>query len=322
MVHITSILALSPLLFSAVSAVAHPQAPPQGGPGCTASTNSTGWGLSGVSKNGIYFGFLPDDGSGGGTAQTISAVASSVGLSMAPAQGYYAQAESGTTFTGSQLTDKFDEIVANGGVFQPAVMPTGGWSGLTTSDNSQAVAICDVMKTFVDAGLEVWLRFAHEVNWYLSDGTYSGTVDDFKEGWSVVAAACQPLGVKMWFTPNVADLATYQEYFPDDVSTVDIIGVDYYPTTNSPTSTDFLNEMQSFHDAYCSESLAFAIGETGLGQEATIAQRLSWAEAITSSTVASAMPYYIAASWFNYDKGYVFSIADTDGDSVTKAWLA
>lgn len=71
-------------------------------------------------------------------------------------------------------------------------MPIGGWKGLTYDDDSQAVAICQVMKKFTDQGLEVWLvsdskgtrraqrllipslpllpllpqRFAHEINWY------------------------------------------------------------------------------------------------------------------------------------------------------------
>lgn len=43
---------------------------------------------------------------------------------------------------------------------------TGGWWGLTAEDNQQAVAICKVMKQFTDKGVEVWLRFAHEVNYY------------------------------------------------------------------------------------------------------------------------------------------------------------
>lgn len=45
-------------------------------------------------------------------------------------------------------------------------MPTGGWEGLTPDNNWQAINICNVMKQFTDRGVEVWLRFAHEVNWY------------------------------------------------------------------------------------------------------------------------------------------------------------
>lgn len=140
-----------------------------------------------------------------------------------------------------------DQIVS-GGVFQPAVMPTGGWWGLTAEDNQQAVAICKVMKQFTDKGLEVWLRFAHEVNYYQEDGTYQGDVNDFKAGWAAVSAACKEYAPEvkvrlcrsilfaelsltpsrlpqMWYTPNVASEDQYDEYYPDDPSTVDLIGM-------------------------------------------------------------------------------------------------
>lgn len=47
-------------------------------------------------------------------------------------------------------------------------MPIGGWGGLRKGDNGQAIAIAKVMQLFVDQGIEVWLRFAHEVNYYQS----------------------------------------------------------------------------------------------------------------------------------------------------------
>jgi hypothetical protein len=252
----------------------------------------------------------------------MSDIISSLSLSSKPHQGYYAQAQSGTLFDGSQLTDKMQEIVSAGGIFQPAVMPTGGWWGLSSSDNSQANAICQVMKQFTDQGLEVWLRFAHEVNWYQTDGTYTGGAAEFKEGWATVAASCRTIApsVKMWFTPNVQDEATYDEYYPDDPSTVDYIGIDYYP---SPGSGDFVGTMQSFHDKYTTSSGPyFAIGETGLGSSADIGTRLSWFQEITSSATASAMPNFKAASWFNYDKGYVFSIAAVPGDQIVAQYIA
>lgn len=37
------------------------------------------------------------------------------------AYGYYAQAQSGTDFDGSQLKNRLDDILAAGGVFQPAM---------------------------------------------------------------------------------------------------------------------------------------------------------------------------------------------------------
>lgn len=66
-----------------------------------------------------------------------------------------------------------------------------------------------------------------EINYYQYSGVYQGDASDFKEGWAVVAAACKQIApsVKMWFTPNVAELSVYQEFYPDDPSTVDLIGV-------------------------------------------------------------------------------------------------
>lgn len=68
----------------------------------------------------------------------------------------------------------------------------------------------------------------------IEDGTYQGGVSDFKEGWAVVAAAVREHApsVKMWFTPNVRSLEQYDEYYPDDPSTVDIIGM----CVSSPSS--------------------------------------------------------------------------------------
>lgn len=194
-------------------------------------------------------------------------------------------------------------------------MPTGGWKGLTRSDNSQAIAIAKVMQKFVNEGVEIiHLRFAHEVNYYqglcsassslrqsdslryAEDGTYQGGVSDFKEGWAVVAAAIREHAptVKMWFTPNVAPLAQYDEYFPDDPSTVDLIGIDYYPKVGDKT---FLATMKPFHDKYASEKTKFAIGETGLGYGADMQARLAWLTDATSVETTQQMKHYVALSW-------------------------
>ncbi|GAA5859543.1 hypothetical protein JCM1840_004662 [Sporobolomyces johnsonii] len=284
------------------------------------STGGIGWGLNGVQKNGIGLGFLPDDGSGGGTPETIFEIQSKLGQN-ASAQGWYAQAVSGTLFDGSQFAARKDQIIA-GGVFQPAVMPTGGWWGLTSSDNQQAVAICNVMKEYTDAGVQVWLRFAHEVNYYQSVGTYQGTAADFKEGWATVHAACQQIApdVKFFFTPNVASLDVYQQYYPDDPSTVDFIGIDYYP--QQPGQDTFVSTMKPFHDAYTTPNgPMFAIGETGLGVDAPIASRLAWLEQIMSTDTKAQMPNFIAVSWFNWKDGYSYKVIDDVGDSITTQYL-
>lgn len=116
------------------------------------------------------------------------------------------------------------------------------------------------------------------------------------------------------------------EYFPDDPSTVDLIGVDWYPKQESgfgesclapvakrsgaaTTDTylgiaDFVNggaDMKAFHDKYTSANgIKFAIGEIGLGQAAPMSARVAWLENIMAAQPQ--MPNMIAVSWFNYYK--------------------
>lgn len=61
------------------------------------------------------------------------------------------------------------DVVASGAVFIPAVMPTG----VTFSEINASVAqqIASVLEQFTSQGVEVWLRFAHEVNYYVMPDT-------------------------------------------------------------------------------------------------------------------------------------------------------
>lgn len=99
---------------------------------------------------------------------------------------------------------------------------------------------------------------------YQSERVYQGTASDFKAGWAAVAAACKEIApeVKMWWTPNVAAASSYQEYEPDDMSTVDLVGIDYYPKSTSQ-GNEFVTTMKAFHDKYAVNGRKFAIGETG-----------------------------------------------------------
>ncbi|KDE09583.1 hypothetical protein MVLG_00478 [Microbotryum lychnidis-dioicae p1A1 Lamole] len=273
-----------------------------------------GWALDGASKHGIALGFIPDDGSGGGTRQTIAEINSMIGQRVS-AQGYYAQAVAGQLFDGRQLLSKIDQIVKDGGVFQASVMPIGGWAGLRWNDNRQAVAICNVMKNFTDRNVETWLRFAHEMNWYQSDGTYEGNAEDFKQGWDVVASACKKIApqVKMWFTPNIANLEEYDRYYPTNHSTVDLIGIDYYPKVLS--TADFVTVMAPLHNKYCTSSGPFfAIGETAPGLGVSMTDRMNWLKHILSPETKAQLPYFISVTWFNLRKtGIDYRIADTSG---------
>lgn len=260
---------------------------------------------SSLSQNNLYLGWLPDDGSSGGTRTTMAHLNAITG-SKSAAYGWYAQAHSGIKFDGSQLLSVIDDVKACNCVFQPAVMPVGGWSGLTASDNSQAVAIANVMKKFTDQGIPVWLRFAHEVNYYQKDGTYQGTAADFKAGWAAVSAAVKSIAplVKMWWTPNVDTASGYSAYEPSDMSSVDLVGIDFYP--KSLTGNDFLQQMQAFHDKYAVDGRVFAIGETGLGWAGSSSDKFKWLDEVCKAKTS--MPQFVSMSWFNFDKEYDYKI--------------
>ena len=78
--------------------------------------------------------------------------------------GWYSQI-TGSTYDGSQLTEVLIDVVASGAVFQPAIMPTlsAGFSGITPAVASQ---VASVLEQFTSQGVEVWLRFGHEMNYY------------------------------------------------------------------------------------------------------------------------------------------------------------
>ncbi|GAA6057184.1 hypothetical protein JCM3770_004366, partial [Rhodotorula araucariae] len=270
----------------------------------------------------IGIGFLPDY-----QNQNMAKINNGLGIKSSY-YGWYAQLPGSGEWDGSQLLSQLDDVKACNCIFQPAVMPTKGWAGLTKDNNFQALAIAKVMKKFTDEGIEVWLRFAHEINWYLTDGTYQGTVEDFKAAWDAVAAAVadNPL-VKMFFTPNIAgSFSDYEKFFPNDPKTarhVPFTAHYYYPHSSSER---FLDHVEEMYNKWCTDgSIKFAMGETGTMWDASIEERLAWLDQLTSEEAAKAMPNYVGITWFNYNKEQVFYLYDEskeDTNKATKAWFA
>ena len=66
------------------------------------------------------------------------------------------------------------DVVNSKAVFIPAIMPTIPFTSITPDVANQIAA---VLKKFTDQGVEVWLRFAHEMNYYASSasGVYHGS---------------------------------------------------------------------------------------------------------------------------------------------------
>ena len=190
--------------------------------------NGVDWdvGSSFLKVGNIFVGFLPDDGSGGGKPESMKQI-----NSMLPAKsawyGRYAQVTNGKIFDGSQLYSVLDDVKESGAILAASVMPYGTWYGLTESDNRNAVAIAKVCNDiYKNHGIEVFLRFAHEMNWYQVDGTYSGGVQDFQTGWKVLSKAIEEHApeTKLWWSPNVGSDADYERYYPKE-GRVDIVGV-------------------------------------------------------------------------------------------------
>lgn len=262
-----------------------------------------------ITLNGLPIGFIPDVGSDGGNVQTMVGINGLLaGRGQSYAYGFYDQTNYGTTYDGSKLLANAPDIYASGAILEASIMPVGSWGGYTRTDNSQATAVCRVMKRFTDAGVEVRLRFAHEVNYYVTTGEYAPGndmgVSEFKTAWAQVSAACQSIApaVKMWYCPNAANLTVYEQYLPDNFnSTVQMIGVDYYPpTTADATAANYIQTVKPFHDKYSSSSVPFVIAEAGThAQGADVQERIAWLQTLTSDQVKSALPNLESVTWYN-----------------------
>lgn len=267
-----------------------------------------------VYVNGIGFGALPSDGSATSPTYTMSQLDSALGAKMC-GYGWYSQVTS-SNYNGNQLTEVLNDVVNSGAVFQPAVMPTLDLGSFTSSTASQ---IASVLEQFTSKGVEVWLRFGHEMNYYLSSGTYHGTAAEFINAWKLmhVSVVANPL-IKMWWSPNVngAGVQSIAQYWPGP-DYVDLVGIDCYPS-GSIGSDSFNNCYQSFYNNYAAAyDKPFAIGETGYcgssGQD-------SWLSAIMNPP--SGYPNYISVSWFEYDKlGCDFRVIENGNLAETKQIL-
>ncbi|KAF7874798.1 hypothetical protein EAF04_001972 [Stromatinia cepivora] len=285
-------------IVSAVSALATPQLPSE------KRAAVDGLPSDGVVSNGVAFGFLPSDGwQVTSPAYTMAQINSKLG-GKASTYGWYAQVSS-STFSGSQLLERLDDVVASGAVFQPAVMPSIPFSEVTSSVASQ---VASVLEQFTAKGVEVWLRFGHEMNYYVTDGTYHGTADEFITAWkNVHAAVSSNPKIKMYWSPNVdTSSAPVAPYWPG-ASYVDIVGIDCYPTASPLPSSAFSSCYSNFYKTYSAAyNIPFAIGETGYAGSSGNA---AWVSQLVNQDMCE-YPNYIAASWFEYNKESDFLIVE------------
>lgn len=97
--------------------------------------------------------------------------------------------------------------------------------------------VASVLNKFTEQGVEVYLRFAHEMNWYASSqsNTYHGSASEFVTAWKTVAAAvAENPKVSMFWSPNQATFAQslVSDGWWQGPDTVDIVGIDIYPKSH------------------------------------------------------------------------------------------
>jgi hypothetical protein len=122
----------------------------------------------GLKTNGVAIRWFPSDGNATegvvSLRYTMKEINDRLGA-VSGTYGMYSHLDS-ENYSGYELLEEYDDVISSGAVFIPSVMPVlaSGFSGVTPEVASQVAA---VMREFTDKGVVVWLRFAHEMNWYV-----------------------------------------------------------------------------------------------------------------------------------------------------------
>ncbi|KAL9613991.1 MAG: hypothetical protein Q9167_001471 [Letrouitia subvulpina] len=270
-----------------------------------------------LKKNQIAVGWLPS------APEDLTQITSTVGGAGACFYGQYSQIK-GNPYDGSQLTQVMDVVKNSGAIFIPSVMPTLPLSDVTAEVASQ---IATSMAKFVEQNIEVWLRFAHEMNWYVTDGTYHGTASEFVTAWKNVAQAIQknPVTagkVKMVWSPNNVG-GNSQKLISDGwwpgPETVDLVAIDIYPDPGA----SFEDKFGDFYKTFSVEfGKPFVIAETGSDKSDATAKK-EWLEQISSAQAKSVAPNYVGFAWFEYNKdGIDFRVATGGNEDIARSVLA
>ena len=271
------------------------------------------------SVNGIGFGWLPDY-----QGSSLADDESAVGHKNPCFAGYYGQTGLSGWKDGAQITDNIADAQSGGKpypIFIASVMPQGTPFGQFTEGSAVVTSIANAMTKLTGAGLTVFLRFAHEMNWYDSDqggNVYTGSTADFSKAWGVVSAAVKDIpGVYMYWSPNwdssAADLVS-SGWYPTQ-GTVDIVGMDIYPKGGSQFADIYQNFCQHW------PNIPFIIGETGSDNGGSTSDKNAWLKQLTDKSALQACPNYLGFSWFEYLKGGVdFRIA-TGGNTAADGVL-
>lgn len=277
-----------------------------------ASTSASGSGV-GISSNcyrpnGVPMGWLPN-------GVDIMTIQNQVDSSHGPCTyGNYAQIKSATSMSepDSAMDAQAKPSSLHGAIYNIALQPFIPFSQVSAS----AVA-ASMNKILAEGPQVIWLRLAHEVNWYIDTNTkntdpsikYHGTTDEFKAMWQAVAKAVDRSRVKMFWSPvgpfNEGDTVDTldADWFPGH-EYVDIAGLDAYGQMINGERTTFEARMSAFCGKY--PDIPVALGETGWLQGGTAADKEYWLGQVTSKKTLEICPQYIGESFLNH-WGYSFA---------------
>ena len=234
----------------------------------TSSTSKSGVGLSPTCyrPNGVPMGWLPD-------GVDIMTIQNQVDPSHGPCTyGNYAHITSTTSMSGpdSEMDAQAKPSSLHGAIYNIALQPF-----IPFSEVSASAVATSINKILAEGPQVIWLRLAHEVNWYIDTNTrntdpsikYHGTTDEFKAMWKSVANAVDRSRVKMFWSPvgpfgagETVDTLD-AKWFPGS-EYVDIVGLDAYGQVINGKETTFEGHMSAFCKKY--PDIPVALGETGV----------------------------------------------------------
>ena len=215
--------------------------------------------------------------------------------------GNYAQITSATSMTGpnSQMDAQAMPSALQGAIYDIALQPLIPFSEVSAS------AVAASMNGLLAKGHEmVWLRLAHEMNWYIDSNSintdpsvrYHGTADEFKAMWQAVAKAVDRSRVKMFwsavppFAPGDTVDTLDAKWFPGS-EYVDIVGLDAYGEILSGEQATFETLMGEFCRKY--PHIPVALAETGWLMGGTVEQKKFWLGQVTAKETLDVCPQYI-----------------------------
>ena len=275
----------------------------------SSSAQSSGLGLSPdcYRPNDVPMGWLPD-------GIDIMTIQNQVNSSHGPCTyGNYAQITSATSMSGpdSQMDAQAMPSSLHGAIYDIALQPF-----IPFSEVSASAVAASMNKILAQGPQTIWLRLAHEVNWYIDTNTintdptvkYHGTTDEYKAMWQAVAKAVDRSRVKMFWSlvppfkaGDTVDTLD-EEWFPGS-EYVDIAGLDAYGEIINGEQVTFKVQMGAFCEKY--PHIPVALAETGWLQGGTPAQREYWLKEVSSKETLEVCPQYIGKSLLNF-RSYIF----------------